>query len=59
MTKPGKIIKELSLGELPQFINLIKAEMSLIDPCLLLFKYIPLYSEEQTRRHEVKPKITE
>lgn len=58
MTKPGKIIRKLSLDELPQFINVLKGDMSLIGPRPLLFKYIPLYSEEQRRRHEVKPGIT-
>jgi lipopolysaccharide/colanic/teichoic acid biosynthesis glycosyltransferase len=58
MTKPGKIIRKLSLDELPQFINVLKGDMSLIGPRPLLFKYIPLYSEEQRRRHEVRPGIT-
>lgn len=58
MTKPGKIIRKLSLDELPQFINVLKGDMSLIGPRPLLFKYIPLYSEEQKKRHEVKPGIT-
>jgi Sugar transferases involved in lipopolysaccharide synthesis len=58
MTKPGKVIRKLSLDELPQFINVIKGEMSLIGPRPLLFQYIPLYSDEQRRRHAVKPGIT-
>lgn len=58
MTKLGKIIRKLSIDELPQFLNVIKGDMSLIGPRPLLFKYIPLYSQEQLRRHEVKPGIT-
>lgn len=58
LTKAGAIIRKLSLDELPQFINVIKGDMSLIGPRPLLFKYIPLYSKEQRRRHEVRPGIT-
>lgn len=58
MTKPGKVIRKLSLDELPQFINVVKGDMSLIGPRPLLFQYIPLYSDEQRRRHAVKPGIT-
>jgi undecaprenyl phosphate N,N'-diacetylbacillosamine 1-phosphate transferase len=58
MTKVGKIIRKLSIDELPQLINVLKGDMSLIGPRPLLFKYIPLYSVEQLRRHDVRPGIT-
>jgi undecaprenyl phosphate N,N'-diacetylbacillosamine 1-phosphate transferase len=58
MTSIGKWIRMLSLDELPQLINVIKGDMSLIGPRPLLFKYVPLYSTEQNRRHQVKPGIT-
>ncbi|WP_294819420.1 sugar transferase [uncultured Flavobacterium sp.] len=58
ITKAGGIIRKLSLDELPQLINVIKGDMSLVGPRPLLFKYIPLYSEVQLKRHDVKPGIT-
>lgn len=58
MTKAGSFMRKLSLDELPQLINVIKGDMSLVGPRPLLFKYIPLYSNEQLRRHEVRPGIT-
>ncbi|GAA0754101.1 sugar transferase [Psychroflexus lacisalsi] len=58
ITTLGKTIRKLSLDELPQLFNIIKGDMSLIGPRPLLFKYIPLFSKEQLRRHEVKPGIT-
>lgn len=58
LTSFGKIIRKLSIDELPQLINVLKGDMSLVGPRPLLFKYIPLYSEEQLRRHEVKPGMT-
>jgi len=58
VTKLGKSIRKLSLDELPQLFNVLKGDMSLIGPRPLLFKYIPLFSKEQMRRHEVKPGIT-
>lgn len=58
ITKAGDVIRKLSLDELPQLINILKGDMSLIGPRPLLFKYIPLYSQEQLRRHEVRPGIT-
>jgi lipopolysaccharide/colanic/teichoic acid biosynthesis glycosyltransferase len=58
ITKAGKIIRKLSIDELPQLINVLKGDMSLVGPRPLLFKYIPLYSEIQLRRHNVRPGIT-
>jgi len=54
----GKYVRKFSLDELPQLINVLKGDMSLIGPRPLLFKYIPLYSPEQMRRHDVRPGIT-
>ena len=58
ITAMGKFIRLSSLDELPQLLNVLNGDMSLIGPRPLLFKYLPLYSEEQRRRHEVKPGIT-
>jgi len=58
LTLFGAYVRKFSLDELPQLINVLKGEMSLIGPRPLLFKYIPLYSERQNRRHEVRPGIT-
>jgi lipopolysaccharide/colanic/teichoic acid biosynthesis glycosyltransferase len=58
ITKIGKFIRATSLDELPQLINVLKGEMSLVGPRPLLPKYIPLYNERQARRHDVKPGIT-
>jgi lipopolysaccharide/colanic/teichoic acid biosynthesis glycosyltransferase len=58
ITKAGKIIRKLSIDELPQLINVLRGDMSLVGPRPLLDKYMPLYSEKQLRRHEVKPGIT-
>ncbi len=58
ITAVGKFIRATSLDELPQLINVFKGDMSLVGPRPLLFKYIPLYSAEQRRRHEVRPGIT-
>lgn len=54
----GKLIRSLSLDELPQLINVVKGDMSLIGPRPLLVEYLPLYSAEQQRRHDVRPGIT-
>jgi len=58
ITKLGNFIRKTSLDELPQLFNVLRGDMSLIGPRPLLYKYIPLYSKEQLRRHEVKPGIT-
>ncbi|MGD8779539.1 MAG: sugar transferase [Ignavibacteria bacterium] len=58
LTKIGKIIRSLSLDELPQLINVLKGNMSLVGPRPLLIKYLPLYNERQRKRHNVKPGIT-
>jgi len=58
ITKTGRIVRSLSLDELPQLLNVIKGDMSLIGPRPLLTRYLPLYSAEQHRRHEVRPGIT-
>ncbi len=58
LTKIGRFIRKTSLDELPQLINVLKGEMSLIGPRPLLFKYLPLYNETQRRRHDVRPGIT-
>jgi len=58
ITKLGKFIRSTSLDELPQLINVLKGDMSFIGPRPLLVQYLPLYSKEQTRRHEVRPGIT-
>ena len=58
ITKFGDVVRKLSIDELPQLINVLKGDMSLIGPRPLLFKYIRLYSNEQLRRHEVRPGIT-
>lgn len=58
LTKIGKFIRSTSIDELPQLINVIKGDMALIGPRPLLPQYLPLYSKEQARRHEVRPGIT-
>lgn len=58
ITKLGKFIRATSLDELPQLINVLKGDMSLVGPRPLLPKYLPLYNKRQARRHEVKPGIT-
>ena len=58
ITPVGAWVRKLSLDELPQLINVVKGDMSLIGPRPLLVKYLPLYDNEQKRRHEVKPGIT-
>lgn len=58
LTGVGKWIRSLSIDELPQLLNVLKGDMSLVGPRPLLTRYSPLYSEEQFRRHTVKPGIT-
>lgn len=58
LTKVGKVVRSLSLDELPQLFNVLKGDMALIGPRPLLVKYLPLYTKEQMRRHEVRPGIT-
>lgn len=58
LTKIGSFVRKTSLDELPQLINVLKGDMSLIGPRPLLPKYLPLYSEFQNKRHDVKPGIT-
>ena len=58
LTKVGRFVRSTSLDELPQLINVLKGDMALIGPRPLLVKYLPLYSKEQMRRHEVRPGIS-
>ena len=58
LTKVGKFVRSTSLDELPQLVNVLKGDMALIGPRPLLVKYLPLYSKEQMRRHEVRPGIS-
>ena len=58
LTKVGRFVRSTSIDELPQLINVLKGDMSLTGPRPLLPQYLPLYSKEQARRHEVRPGIT-
>lgn len=58
LTKVGQFVRSTSIDELPQLINVLKGDMALIGPRPLLPQYLPLYSPEQARRHEVRPGIT-
>ena len=58
LTKVGKFVRSTSIDELPQLFNVLKGDMALIGPRPLLVQYLPLYSPEQARRHEVRPGIT-
>jgi lipopolysaccharide/colanic/teichoic acid biosynthesis glycosyltransferase len=58
MTPIGRFVRSTSLDELPQLLNVLKGDMSLIGPRPLLEKYIPLYSKDQFKRHNVRPGIT-
>lgn len=58
LTKVGRLVRSTSIDELPQLINVLKGDMALIGPRPLLVQYLPLYSPEQMRRHEVRPGIS-
>lgn len=58
ITAVGRLVRSLSIDELPQVINVLKGDMSLVGPRPLLIEYLPLYSAKQARRHEVRPGIT-
>lgn len=58
LTKVGRFVRSTSIDELPQLWNVLRGDMSLIGPRPLLVQYLPLYSQEQARRHEVRPGIT-
>ena len=58
LTKIGQFVRKTSLDELPQLLNVLKGDMSLIGPRPLLVEYLPLYSKEQNKRHQIKPGIT-
>lgn len=58
LTKVGKFVRSTSIDELPQLINVLKGDMAIIGPRPLLVQYLPLYSKEQARRHEIRPGIT-
>ena len=58
LTRVGRVVRSLSIDELPQLINVLKGDMAFVGPRPLLPKYLPLYSKEQFRRHEVRPGIT-
>lgn len=58
LTPAGRFVRKTSLDEIPQLINVLKGDMSLVGPRPLLIQYLPLYNETQKRRHEVRPGIT-
>lgn len=58
LTKYGKLLRSTSLDELPELINILKGDMSIVGPRPLLVQYLPLYSEEQRKRHTVRPGLT-
>lgn len=58
LTKFGKLLRSTSLDELPEALNILKGDMSVIGPRPLLVKYLPLYNEQQARRHEVRPGLS-
>ena len=58
LTKVGRFVRSTSIDELPQLLNVLKGDMALIGPRPLLVQYLPLYSKEQARRHEVRPGIS-
>jgi undecaprenyl phosphate N,N'-diacetylbacillosamine 1-phosphate transferase len=58
LTRYGKFLRSTSLDELPELVNIIKGDMSIVGPRPLLVKYLPLYNEQQRSRHEVRPGLT-
>jgi lipopolysaccharide/colanic/teichoic acid biosynthesis glycosyltransferase len=58
LTRFGRLLRSSSLDELPELLNVLKGEMSMVGPRPLLMEYLPLYTREQARRHELKPGIT-
>lgn len=58
MTNFGRLVRKTSIDEIPQLINVLKGDISLVGPRPLLMEYLPLYNEEQKKRHDVKPGIT-
>lgn len=58
LTKFGKILRSTSLDELPELINIIKGDMSIVGPRPLLIKYLPFYTKEERKRHNVRPGLT-
>jgi sugar transferase EpsL len=58
LTRIGRFLRKTSLDEFPEFINVLKGDMSLVGPRPLLMQYLPLYSQEQARRHDVRPGVT-
>lgn len=58
LTRYGKLLRSTSLDELPELINILKGDMSIVGPRPLLVRYLPRYNEEQRRRHEVRPGLT-
>jgi len=58
LTSFGKVVRKLSLDELPQLLNVLKGDMSFVGPRPLLMEYLPLYNERQARRHDARPGIT-
>jgi len=58
VTRVGRVIRRLSIDELPQLVNIIKGDMSFVGPRPLLVRYLPYYTDSELRRHEVRPGIT-
>ena len=58
LTRYGKLLRSTSLDELPELLNILKGDMSIVGPRPLLVKYLPLYNEEQRHRHDVRPGLT-
>ena len=58
LTKFGKLLRTTSLDELPELLNILKGDMSIVGPRPLLVKYLPLYNDEQKHRHDVRPGLT-